>query len=361
MKTFIGLRAVLIAVVTIAALETVFDGAAHVAWAQDKPAGLSGAAKNLYEAARKEGQLVLWGPPTETVEKFYPQEFQKAFPGIAVKAIGDSQAPQKLLTEALAGVHQADVFWWPISGFLDLEKRGLVAKFDTGAVAAFGIGPGDTTLDGRGLRAANVIYTLEYDNRRLKREELPKTWEDLLDPRWRGRIVGATLLMPGVPSTYGLFKGEQWMLDFARKLRDEAKVTMVPSTPLAREMLLRGEKDLVVSLISETLKRKHLHNEPVDWAPVGPAWSTQHILGVLEKAPHPNAARLFALWGASKEGKIAMERESFDADGRPGAPTRLAKLVQDARLEIVFEDPQNTRPRAGFYGKARAVLTGETK
>ncbi len=334
-------------------------GVPYLAIAQDKP--LAGPVKALYDAAKKEGQLVLWGPPTDTVEKFYPQEFQKAFPGIAVKAIGDSQAPQKLLTEALAGVHQADVFWWPISGFLDLEKRGLVAKLDAGLLAAFGVGPGDTALDGRGLRAANVIYTLEYDTRRLKPQDLPKTWEELLDPRWRGRVVGAALLMPGVPSTYGLFKGEQWMLDFARKLRDEAKVTMVASTPLAREMLMRGEKDLVVSLISETLKRKHLHNEPVDWTPVGPAWSTQHILGVLEKAPHPNAARLFALWGASKEGKIAMERVSFDADGRPGAPTRLAKLVQDARLEIVFEDAQNTRPRAGFYGKARAVLTGETK
>ena len=129
----------------------------------------------LYEAAKREGTIVLWGPPTDTVEKYYPQEFQKAFPGIAIKAIGDAQAPQKLLTEALAGQHQADVFWWPVSGFLDLEKRGLVAKFDAGALAAFGIEPGDTTLEGRGLRAANVIYTLEYDTRRLKREELPRT------------------------------------------------------------------------------------------------------------------------------------------------------------------------------------------
>ncbi|MGH8721538.1 MAG: hypothetical protein ACREU4_06115, partial [Burkholderiales bacterium] len=118
---------VLVAAAALVALLT-FKLATNVAAAADKPAALSGLAQDLYEAARKEGELILWGPPTDTVEKSYPEEFQRAFPGIKVKAIGDGQAPQKLLTEALAGTHQADVFWWPISGFLDLEKRGLVAK-----------------------------------------------------------------------------------------------------------------------------------------------------------------------------------------------------------------------------------------
>ncbi|MGQ0547880.1 MAG: ABC transporter substrate-binding protein [Betaproteobacteria bacterium] len=349
MKTIIGSRTI---------LRTAFALAALAAAQAASPADV---AKDLYEAAKKEGEVVLWGPPSDTVEKSYVEEFQRAFPGIRVKPIGDSQAPQRLLTEQLAGTHQADVFFWPISGFLDLEKRGLVAKLDSAQLAAFGIAPGDTALDGRTLKAANVIYTVAYDTRRLKPQDLPKTWEDLLDARWRGRIVGATLLVPGVPATLGLSKGEAWMLDFARRLRDEAKVTMVPSSPVASDMLLRGEKDLMIWLISEVLKRKHQHNEPIDWAPVSPAWSTQHVLGVLQKAPHPNAARLLALWGASREGKVAMEKASFDADARPGAPTALAKLVQEAKLQLVVEDDQNTRPRAALYGKARAVLTGATK
>ncbi len=352
---------VIVFVVSALLAASVFEHVAHVVSAADTLAARPKPVQDLYAAAKKEGEVLLWGPPTDTIEKFYPQEFQRAFPGITVKTIGDAQAPQKLLTETLAGTHQADVFWWPISGFLPLQKRGLVAKFDAGALSAFGIAADDTTLDGRGLKAANVIYTVAYDTRRLKPQDLPRTWEDLLDPRWRGRIVGATLLMPGVPATLGLIKGEPWMLDFARKLRDEAQVTMVPSSPVAQQMLLRGEKDLMISLISEVLKRKHQQNDPVDWAPVGPAWSTQHVLGVLEKAPHPNAARLFALWGASKDGKVAMERASFDGDARPGAPTRLAKLVEDARLQVVFEDMQNTEPRSALYGKARKVLVGEAK
>lgn len=351
--------AMALAILALAAAP-ILEHATRVA-AADKPTALVKPITDLYEAARKEGEVALWGPPTDTVERFYPQEFQRAFPGIAVKPIGDAQAPQKLLTEAVAGTHQADVFWWPISGFLPLHQRGLVAKLDAEVLSAFGIAADDTTLDGRGLKAANVIYTLEYPTRRFKPEEVPRTWEDLLQPRWRGRVVGATLLVPGVPAIFGLIRSEPWALDFARSLRDVAKVTMVPSSPVARDMLHRGEKDLMISLISEVLKRKHLHGDPVDWAPVSPTYSTQHILGVMHKAPHPNAARLFALWGASKDGKLAMEQASFDADARPGAPTKLAKLVQDARLQIVFEDAQNTGPRAAIYGKARAILLGETK
>ncbi len=129
--------------------------------------------------------------------------------------------------------------WWPIGGLLPLAQRDLLAKFETEALAAFGVGPDDVTLDGRALKVANVIYTVEYDTRRLKREDLPRTWEDLLAPRWQGRIVGATLLVPGVPATIGMLKGEAAALTFARSLRDSAKVTMVPSSAVAREMVHR--------------------------------------------------------------------------------------------------------------------------
>lgn len=320
-----------------------------------------GVKARLHEAAKREGTVVLWGPPTDTIDKHYVQEFQRAFPGIVVKPVGDANAPQKLLTETLAGRHEADVVWWPIGGLLPLAQRDLLAKLGAEALAAFAVGPDDVTLDGRALKVANVIYTLEYNTRRLKPEDLPRTWEDLLAPRWQGRIVGATLLVPGVPATIGMLKGEQSGLDFARALRDTAKITMVPSSPVAREMLHRGEKDLIISLVSEVLKRRHQYNEPVDWAPVSPTYSTQHVVAVLGKAPHPNAAQLFAAWAASAAGKVAMEKVSFDADARPGAPTQLARIVKEARLELLIENAQNAEPRAALYRKARAILLGETR
>jgi ABC-type Fe3+ transport system substrate-binding protein len=295
------------------------------------------------------------------VDKHYVQQFQRAFSGLTVKAVADANTPQKLLTEALAGRHEADVVWWPIGGLLPLAQRDLLARLEAEALAAAGIGPDDVTLDGRALKVANVIYTIEYDTRRLRREDLPRTWEDLLAPRWPGRIVGATLLVPGVPATIGMLKGEGAALAFARALRDTAKVTMVPSSAVAREMLHRGEKDLMISLVSEVLKRKHQYREPVDWAPVSPTYSTQHVVAVLARAPHPRAARLFALWAASPEGKVAMEKASFDADARPGAPTELARMVREAGLELLIEDAQNAGPRAALYRQAREILLGEAR
>lgn len=315
----------------------------------------------LHEAARREGTVVLWGPPTDTVDKHYVQEFQRAFPGLTVRAVADTNTPQKLLTEALAGRHEADVVWWPVGGLLPLAQRDLLARLEPEGLAAAGLGPDDLALDGRALKVANVIYTVEYDTRRLRREELPRTWEDLLAPRWQGRIVGATLLVPGVPATIGMLRGEAAALAFARALRDTARVTMVPSSAVAREMLHRGEKDLMISLVSEVLKRKHQYREPVDWAPISPTYATQHVVAVLARAPHPGAARLFALWAASAAGKVAMEKASFDADARPGAPTELARLVREAGLELLIEDAQNAGPRAVLYRKAREILLGETR
>ncbi|MGH2453782.1 MAG: ABC transporter substrate-binding protein [bacterium] len=320
----------------------------------------------LYEAAKREGQVNLWGPPTDTVEKFYPQEFQRAFSAITVKAVGDPEAPQKILTEALAGRPEADVFWWPITGFIDLHKRGLLARFEPDALKAFGIAPDDTTLNGRGLKVANVIYTLAYDSRKFRPSDLPKTWEELLDPRWRGRVVSSTLLAPGIPAFLGVTKGEPFALDFARSLRDQVRLTLVPSSLLGLQMVLRGEKDLLIWLVPEVLKAKFHRNEPVDWAPISPTYSTQHMIGVLQRAPHllqrgprANAALLFALWAGSKEGKIAMEKASFDADARPGAPTQMAKIVKEARMQILFQSEQNTEQFAAISTKVRAILLGQ--
>ncbi len=314
----------------------------------------------LFEAAKQEGALVLWGPSTDTIAKYFPQEFQKAFPGISVTGIADNQAPARLVTEIRAGRFDADALWWPYTGVTALDDRGWLTEFLPEELSAFGLSKTDTDFDGRALKVANFVYGLMYDTRRLESGDLPVTWEDLTTPRWKQQIVGTTLTVPFLVAGIGLIKGDAWAVDYARALR-AAEIAIVPDPLVALDMLVRGERSLALHSPAFTLERSQTFQDPVAWHAISPTIATQHAAVVINKGPHPNAAKLWALWAASREGQTAMDIGAFEVSARPGAPTRQAKMLESSGVEVVFETPEMVKPRLALYNKVRPILFGEAR
>ncbi|MFN8058977.1 MAG: extracellular solute-binding protein [Vicinamibacterales bacterium] len=312
----------------------------------------------LYEAAKREGALTVWGPATDTVTKYFPEEFQKAFPGVTLTGVSDNQAPAKLVTEMRAGTFDADALWWPYTGALALDERGWLTTFTPDERAAFGIGDDGADMDGRALKVANFVYGLVYDTRALTSDAVPKTWEGLGDPRWRGRITGSTLLTPFLVAGLGLVNGEAWALDFARTLR-RAEIALVPDSIMAIDMLMRGEKALMITTPGVVMERRARFHETIEWSAVSPTFATQHVAVVVNRGPHPNAAKLWALWAASAEGQAAMDRGAFEVSARPGAPTAQARLVAESGARVVFETLDMVKPRMALHNKVRPILFGE--
>ncbi len=86
----------------------------------------SPAVKALYAKAKKEGEVIIWGPQKRTLSGV-ADAFGKRFPGIKVITAASLRSTTKIITEAKAGTHSVDVFHWPISsGMLPLNKRGLL-------------------------------------------------------------------------------------------------------------------------------------------------------------------------------------------------------------------------------------------
>ncbi len=321
------------------------------------PADVKG---RLYEAARREGELVLWGPSTDTVAKYFPEQFAKAFPGIKVTGIADNQAPARLVTEIRAGRRDADALWWPYAGVTALDDRGWLTPFTSDELKAFGLSEADTDFSGRALKVANFVYGLMYDTRRLRPADLPRTWEELTTPRWKQRVAGTTLTVPFLVAGLGTIKGEAWALDYARALR-ATEVAMVPDPVVAVQMLIRGERDLVVHSPAFVLERSQTYREPVAWHAVDPTIATQHAAVVLNTSPHPNAAKLWALWSASRDGQAAMDVGAFEVSARPGAPTRQARMLEESGVKVSFETLAMAKSRVELSNKVRPILFGEAR
>lgn len=317
--------------------------------------------ERICEAARQEGTLHILMHLQEVAEDL-EKALKKKFGWLRIRTVADIAAPTRAVAEAQAGRYDHDLFYWSIPGVLPLYERKLLAPFSEEETRAFDVPGSGRLLAGAALSVASVVHTLAYDSRRIRAEDVPRKWEDLLQERWRGRLVSEITAVTNGIAALGLLFGEAWAFDFTRKLRDEARITLVPSPEIARRMVLFGEKDLHWTPLGTILQRRERLQEPWGWAPVSPTFAGRFVIAMFARAPHPNAARCAALWLASREGKATLEEVSYSfGDATPGSPTRVRKEIERMRIRVFLENVEVAKRRLELYGRLVPVLTGQVR
>jgi len=163
------------------------------------------------------------------------------------------------------------------------------------------------------------FFVVAFNTTKVRREELPATYEGFLDPKWRGRI--------GLEATdqewlAGLAKywGEKRALDFFRGL-----VAMKPDVRkghvLLSEMVAAGEVPVSLTNYASNADSMKRRNKPIDWKPVQPVIGRPQAIGLAANAPHPNAALLFADFVLSPEGQ-----QLFHSMGRYPSSRKVASV-----------------------------------
>ena len=142
----------------------------------------------LIEGAKKEGKVVIWdaGAAKEWEQAF--NKFRQKYPFVVIEHWrGDDAAiHQKITTEARAGVYNVDVASTEINVISDLKKSGLMKRYswpNTGAWA-----PQYKDRDGYWIARHILCVVIGYNTNLVSPAEAPKSWDDVLDPKWKGAI-----------------------------------------------------------------------------------------------------------------------------------------------------------------------------
>src|SRR3954466_14719257 len=192
-----------------AAVGLLFAGSAYAADAD--PA--------LIEAARKEGQVTWYSTLiVNQIVRPMVEAFEAKYPGIRVQysRATSSDTALKIRNEARARRVQADLFDGSNTVFL-LEEANLVADYQPKSAAAY---PAELRDPKGHWTAINLFYwTSAYNTNLVTAAEAPKTYEDLIDPKWKGRIAWTHDLTPGGPpgfvynilATMGTEKGMDYL------------------------------------------------------------------------------------------------------------------------------------------------------
>jgi iron(III) transport system substrate-binding protein len=258
----------------------------------------------LLNKAKAEGTVV-WYTSIElqTAERI-AKAFEEAHPGVKVQVErnGAERLVQRLAQERGSNIHAADVVEASdMTALLDWKRQGWLAQFVPADVAKYPAEHRDP--DGYFATDRFTLSPIEYNTRLVKPEEAPKSFADLLDPKWKGKIVKAHPGYSGtiMTVTFEIARDIGW--DYLKKLGQQ-QVMQVQSAADPPKKVAQGERPIAADGGEYVPLQMIEKGAPI--ALVYPSEGTPSIpggAGVVADAPHPNAARLFAIYLFSRDGQ----------------------------------------------------------
>jgi iron(III) transport system substrate-binding protein len=257
----------------------------------------------LIDAARKEGKLSYYSALELNVAERLGKMFEAKYPGIAVRVerSGAERIFQRIAQEQGSGIHAVDVAnSTDPAHYLDWKKNGWLAPYIPDDVAKHF--PADQ-IDVDGMHATSCAWTeaIGYNTNLIKPEDAPKSYADLLDPKWQGKIVKGHPGYSGaiLTATFVLARDLGW--PYLEKLAQQ-KVMQVQSAADPPKKILLGERAIMADGNDYNLVLLKDQGKPVEV--VYPAEGSPLIIvpsGIFASAPNPNAARLFQSFFFSAE------------------------------------------------------------
>jgi iron(III) transport system substrate-binding protein len=297
------------------------------------------------EAAKKEGKVVWYTslalPSAEKVAKL----FETAYPGIKVEVnrTGSERIIARVMQELKANIKNVDVVHTSDAGhFVYFKAQKLLTKYTPAGVEAFPAGFKDKDGYFYGLRA--TVNVIAYNTKTVSAAEAPKTWKDLLDPRWKGKMVTAHPGYSGVISTHVLALVNQYGWDYFKQLAQN-KLMLVQSAVDPSGVVASGERPVAVDGGEYTFYQIKKKGNPVEI--VYPKEGVPLVVSptaIMSFAPHPTAARLFTDFTFSREVQQVMADSEGLYTGHPEVkyPADKPKLTD---LKLLTVDPEELEKR----------------
>ena len=269
-------------------------------WAQGSPD------PKLIKGARREGRLIYYTTMTLSQSKQVVDAFQRKYPFIKAELFRTGGGPMlnKILTEARAGRHVWDVLSARGEVVLPLKAKKLLAAYRSPEAKMI---PADL-VDRKGYWTAYYVnpYALGYNTNVVKKADVPKTYEQLLHPKWKGGKISIDTEAFGLLS--GLIKvwGKEKAVSYFQKLAAQQPVPMRGNTNRT-QLVMAGEFPLIIAY-APTIQRQTSRGAPIDWVPLEPVVVQVNPIMLATKGAHPNAGKLFIDFVLSKEGQERISR-----------------------------------------------------
>ncbi len=282
-------------------------------------------------AGKKEAEVMLYGAIPIEASKLLGELFEKKH-GIKLKHWrGDAtELINRAVTEARTGRNYFDAILGNEGVMASIDEKGLLDVFAPPAAKAF---PKQFRQPEQRMTPWRVLpFGINFNTRLLRPDTSPKTWEELLDPKWKRKFAMANpaLHVTTLQFVLNLEKllGPKWLAVVEGWAKQEPRLS--GSLNQATQVLISGEVPVAISYI----KDKFQHAGPIDYVRMNRYLASVSFVGINSKAPHPNAARLLADFFLEP----AAQRIFGDMGEyviNPGVEHRFKKDVKDDQIVVM--------------------------
>ena len=311
----------------------------------------------LIEAAKKEGKVSFYTAMDLQFAERLGKEFEAKYPGVVVRVerSGAERVFTRIDQEYSSNIHTVDVvntadqahcIIWKGKGWLaPYLPEEVVKHFDKRYYDP----------EGQHVTTRILISPIAYNTNLVKKEDAPISFKDLLDPKWKGKLVKAHPAYSGtiMNATFEIARDLGW--DYFVKLAAQNVMQVQSATDTPKRISL-GERAVMVDGAGYLVIRYKEEGQPVDiiYPEEGTPLATSPS-AVFKAAPNPNAARLFQSWMHSREAQqlLVDSARQYSPHGQTVEKPGVRKL---ADIKLMKEDPEGVHTEADAVKKRYAEI-----
>lgn len=328
MKRFTRLACVLAAALSTAVTAASAQGTDITALSQRT--GSDREAK-LAEAARKEGSVNVYTSLVSKDMGALAAAFEKKY-GVKVSywRAGSEKVLQRAVTESHAGHHEVDVVETNGPELEALAREKILAPATTAHEKE--LLPESIRPHRRWTGLRLNMFVQAYNTNLVKKADLPKTYQDLLDPKWKGKIAMEAEDVDWFAAVVSGM-GEAQGVKFFRDLVSTNGIGLRKGHTLLAGLVASGEVAFALTLYNHNADKLKKEGAPIEWFQIQPAYARVNGIGVTSRAPHPNAALLFFDYLLGPEGQAILQKQQY-------IPTNLTLKDPHTSAHLRFIDPR---------------------
>jgi ABC-type Fe3+ transport system substrate-binding protein len=305
----------------------------------------------LEDGAKAEGEVLLYTSLVvqQAVEPI-KAGFERKYPFLKLAFVraNSAQLVQRVMAENRARANKSDVV---IAGAGPaLAQTGFAQPFASPALAAY---PKDHIGPNNVYAPTRFSYQgIGFNTRLVKPNEAPQTYQDLLDPKWRGKMVWSNSQDTGAPffiTEVRQFMGEDKALDYLKRLGRQKIAVQSASIRSVLDQVIAGEYAIGISMALHHIAISQSKGAPVGGTAPDPVMARAEYIALIKAAPHPYAAMLLVDFVLSEEGqRILANAQYFPAHpGVPPLPAMRAYIPRNmGKAESIVDDDVLDRERA---------------
>lgn len=310
--------------------------------------------QKLLEGARREGSLTVYTSMVEKDIRQLSEAFQKKYSVKVTFWRGSAQKVlQRTVAEARSGRNEVDVVQNPAVQMEALHEEKLLQSAHSPFVSE--LTARALPVHGEWVAMRAYVFVQAYNTQKVSKEELPRSFSDLLDPRWKGRL-GIEAKGDAWFSSLLQAMGEEKGLSFFRQLVATNGLSVRSGNSVLNNLVVAGEVPFALGVYSYLPERAQRKGAPINSIALQPTIGYTDGIGMARHAPHPHAAALFVDFMLSDGLLLMKEQQQLTLHRRDEAALDRFKptFIDPARMLVdfdkkaqLYQDTISGRPQIG--------------